>query len=166
MGKNVVLIGMPGSGKSTVGKILSARLNFGFIDTDSLVKDAEGLSPRDIVSKHGLEYFLEAQERTVLGIDVQDHVIATGGSVIYGAEAMEHLKKGGTVIFLDTRYRDIEERQLPGRRLARRDGQDLLALYRERLPLYRKYADMTVDCTGKRADEIADEIFSLLNEKR
>lgn len=98
--KNIVLIGMPSSGKSTIGKPLSKELNMQFIDTDSLIFEREKRALKDIVNEDGLERFLQIQEDTILEIDAENHVISTGGSVVYNARAMEHLKKTALLFFL------------------------------------------------------------------
>lgn len=161
---NVVLIGMPSSGKSTVGKRLSCELKMEFVDTDTIIREKEKRELREIVNTDGLQRFLKIQEEAILNLDLGGHVIATGGGVIYGEASMEHLKKLGTVIYLDTELSVIEERIAEGRRFARNQGQSFADLYNERVPLYKKYADITVFCTGKGVEEICNEIRSRLTE--
>ena len=156
--KNIVLIGMPSSGKSTIGKPLSKTLNMQFIDTDYLIFEREKRALRDIVNEDGLESFLNIQEDTILEIEAQNHVISTGGSVVYSEKAMNHLKKDGVVIFLDAKIDDISKRLESGRRFAKNDNQTFEDLYKERLPLYQKYADITIDCSNKVIDLIVKEI--------
>lgn len=158
---NIVLIGMPSSGKSTVGKPLSKELKKEFIDTDALIFDREKRQLRDIVKEDGLKKFLEIQENTILEISAHNHVISTGGSVVYNEKAMEHLKKDGFVVFLETRLEDINKRLEKGRRFARNEDQSFEDLYKERLPLYLKYADAKIDCNGKNVASIVKEISEL-----
>jgi len=158
---NIVLIGMPSSGKSTIGEILAKRLGMGLIDTDDVIRTRENKALGDIVKEDGLDKFLKAQESAVVGLDVDNHVISTGGSIVYSDASMRHLKQKGLVIFLKLEYEEIERRVSVQRRFARNEGQSLCDLYRERMPLYEKYADVTVDCSGKDIDEIVEEICRL-----
>jgi shikimate kinase len=156
--KNIILIGMPSSGKSTIGKPLSKKLNMQFIDTDHLIFEREKRALRDIVNEDGLERFLQIQEDTILEIEAENHVISTGGSVVYSEKAMEHLKRYGVVIFLDVKIDEISNRLESGRRFARNANQTFEDLYNERLPLYKKYADITIDCSNKGIEHIVKEI--------
>ncbi|AEV68439.1 shikimate kinase [Acetivibrio clariflavus] len=156
--KNIVLIGMPSSGKSTIGKPLSKELNMQFIDTDSLIFEREKRALKDIVNEDGLERFLQIQENIILEIDAENHVISTGGSVVYNARAMEHLKKDGYVVFLDVKLDEINSRLKSGRRFARNPNQSFEDLYKERLPLYQKYANITIDCSNKSVELLVKEI--------
>ncbi len=158
--RNIILIGMPSSGKSTIGKPLSKALEMHFIDTDGLIFDREKRQLKDIVNEDGLEKFLEIQENVILEISADNHVISTGGSVIYNKKAMEHLKKDGFVVFLDVKLDEINNRLEGGRRFARNKNQSFEDLYKERLPLYLKYADSKIDCTNKNVDSIIKEIIT------
>lgn len=160
--KNIVLIGMPSSGKSTVGKILAQAVGFLFIDTDEVILEKEKRPLRDIVNTEGLAAFLRIQEEAVLGLDLEGYVIATGGSVIYGEASMLHLKEKGLVVYLETAFAEVEGRLEQGRRFARNAGQSMAEVYREREPLYKKYADTLVVCSGKTPEEIASEIYKRL----
>lgn len=159
--RNIILIGMPSSGKSTVGKPLSKELEMQFIDTDALIFDREKRQLKDIVNEDGLDKFLEIQENVILEISADNHVISTGGSVIYNKKAMEHLKREGFVIFLDVRLDEINNRLEGGRRFARNEDQSFEDLYKERLPLYLNYADAKIDCTTKDVCSIIKEISEL-----
>jgi shikimate kinase len=139
---------MPGSGKSTVGVILAKQIALGFIDTDVIIQTSEGRSLQDIVDRDGCMALRRIEEKTLLGISLRNHVIATGGSAVYSEAAMIHLKSNGVVVFLDldlptlkTRIHDFETRGL-----AKSPGQSLDDLYLERSPLYKKYADLVVEC--------------------
>jgi len=158
---NIVLIGMPSSGKSTIGARLAEYLKMGFADTDSIISGREKMTPKDIVLSHGLEKFLQIQEAAVLGLNVSKHIIATGGGIVYNKAAMEHLKNLGTVIYLKLPLTEIEKRITPGRRFAREKGQSLEDIFNERTLLYEKYADLTIDCMGKSIDEITWEIAAI-----
>lgn len=155
---NIVLIGMPSSGKSTIGKPLSKELGMEFIDTDALIFESEKRALKDIVNEDGLQKFLEIQEKIILEIDAKNHVISTGGSVIYNGKAMEHLRKDGFVVFLDVKLDEINNRLESGRRFARNSNQSFEDLYKERLPLYQKYANITIDCANKDVDMLVKEI--------
>lgn len=157
-GENIVLIGMPGSGKSTIGPLLAAELELGFVDIDALLTATTGNNPRDLVNTYGLERFLQLQEEEILRLEVEDHVIATGGSVVRSPAAMERLSAAGNVIYLKAALEDIEKRLAPGRKLARADGQSLRDTLEQRSPLYEGYADFTVDCSGKSPSVIVAEI--------
>lgn len=143
---NIVLIGMPASGKSTVGVILAKLLGFGFIDTDLLIQSREGSLLNEIIANKGIDAFLAAEESACLRIQADQCVIATGGSVIYSDAAMEHLKSLGCVIYLEADYNTLFGRlqDIRGRGVVLRPGQTLRELYEERTVLYKKYADLVV----------------------
>ncbi len=157
---NVVLIGMPGAGKSTVGVVLAKRLGYRFVDSDLVIQEQENMLLHQIIEEKGLAGFLEVENKANAKIQAKRSVIATGGSVIYGREAMAHLKEIGMVVYLQLSCPAIEERlgDLHERGVALREGQTLQDLYRERVPCYEKYADFTVDCEGRRIREIVAEI--------
>jgi len=158
-GRNIVLIGMPGSGKSTVGPLLAQKAGMDFVDTDQLMKDADGRDLGDIVKEDGYERFLELQQQIITSKSFRNHVIATGGSVVKSEGLMRYFRESGTVIFLDESPEVLENRLDPGRRLARIQGQTFREVYMERRPLYIKYADRIIDCVGKTAEEIVQEIM-------
>ena len=147
---NLILVGMPGAGKSTIGRALAERLGLSFCDTDDLLRAATGMTLIEILDTYGVDGFIEHENRLCASLDLRDTVIATGGSVVYGAEAMAHLGKIGRVIYLSV----SEEinlshlSDLPTRGVVMRAGQTFADLYRERTPLYEKYADLIVDCDG------------------
>ena len=144
---NIILIGMPASGKSTVGVILAKLLGFDFIDTDLLIQRREQQRLSGIIATRGLSSFLAAEEAACLSLQTYHSVIATGGSVVYSEAAMAHLKTMGTVAYLEVDYPVLEDRlhDIQGRGVALRPGQTLAELYAERVPLYQKYADITVE---------------------
>lgn len=161
---NIVLIGMPGVGKSTVGVILAKILGYKFIDADIVIQQEEGKLLREIIAEKGVEGFIEIENRVNSSIQCDKSVIATGGSVVYGAEAMEHLKSIGKVIYLKVDFDTINQRlgNLKGRGVVLKDGQDLDALYKERIPLYEKYADITIEETGCNVEETIVKILKNL----
>lgn len=153
---NLVLIGMPSSGKSTAGVLLAKRIGFGFIDTDLIIQGEQDALLSQIIEREGAEGFLAIEERVNAGIAAMRCVIATGGSVCYLPRAMEHLKKLGTVVYLELSEEEVA-RRVPDfvRRgvVMRGNIRTLKELYAERVPLYEKYADVTVRCDGQTIDE-------------
>ena len=143
---NIILIGMPASGKSTVGVILAKLLGFDFIDTDLLIQRQTALHLSEIIQSQGLDAFLAVEEAACLSLYANHSVIATGGSVIYSANAMHHLKELGTIIYLSVDFKTLQSRlhDVRGRGVVLRPGQSLVDLYAERMPLYSQYADITV----------------------
>ena len=164
---NIVLIGMPGVGKSTVGVILAKVLGFQFVDADLVIQEKEGKLLREIIAEEGPDGFIAVENRINSEIESHHSVIATGGSVVYGKEAMEHLRQIGTVIYLKLDYADIDRRlsDIKGRGVVLKDGQTLKDLYEERVPLYEKYADITIDEEGKDLDESLRAILEIIHIK-
>lgn len=160
---NIILIGMPGAGKSTVGVVLAKKLGYNFLDSDLLIQEREGMLLHEIIDQKGLETFNQIENEVNATIETSCSVIATGGSVIYGTEAMMHFKSIGSIIYLKLGYEELETRvgDLEERGVAMRPGQSLEDLYEERTPLYEKYADYTIDCTEKSIREIVHEIANL-----
>ena len=148
---NITLIGMPGVGKSTLGVVLAKILGFQFLDSDLLIQKQEKRRLSRIIEEEGIEGFKKIENRVNTSIKVQDTVIATGGSVVYCEEAMQHLRSVGKVVYLKLSYKSIEKRlgNLKGRGVVLKEGQTLLDLYEERIPLYEKYADIVVDEEGR-----------------
>jgi shikimate kinase len=163
--RNVVLIGMPGVGKSTIGLLLAQALGKLFIDTDTLIEQQEGRPLQDIIDCDGLPAFLRIEENTILNMDVTGHVVATGGSVVYSLKAIERLKGNSTIIYLKVAYHEIKARikNEANRGIAMSKEQDLSGLYEERTPLYEEYADAIIDCSGKDAETIVRTITAIVN---
>lgn len=162
--KNIVLIGMPGSGKSTIGVVLAKVLGYEFLDSDLEIQKREKRRLSQIIETEGTDGFLKIENDVNCSINPEQTVIATGGSAIYGAKAMEHLGQIGTIIYLKLEYKDLEQRlgDLKNRGVVLKDGQTLLDLYQERVPLYEKYAHITIDEAGKDIQDIALEIQGIL----
>ena len=148
--KNIVLIGMPGSGKSTIGVVAAKALGYGFLDSDLLIQAQEGDILENLIEKHGIDGFLAIENQVNRDIVAKRTVIATGGSVCYCDEAMHALKENGVVIYIKQNYNSIRERvgSLHKRGVVIRKGTTLRELYDERTPLYEKYADVVADLTG------------------
>ncbi len=163
---NITLIGMPASGKSTVGVLLAKRLGYSFVDVDILIQEQEGRLLKEIIAQEGTDGFLEVENRVNAGLNVHHSVIAPGGSVIYGKEAMEHLKKISIVVYLKLSYEAVEERlgNLVDRGVALKDGMTLRDLYDERIVYYEKYADITIDETGLDAGNTVDKLRAMMEE--
>lgn len=157
---NIVLIGMPGVGKSTVGVVLAKKLGYAFVDADLVIQSREGKLLHEIIAEQGVEGFWRTEEAVGESLDVRRTVIATGGSAVYGERAMAHYRQIGTVVYLSLPLEGIRERlgDLTERGVTLRDGQDLDGLYEERQPLYEKFADVTVDCDGLPIREIVAQI--------
>lgn len=161
---NLVLIGMPGAGKTTIGKLLADKLALTFCDTDDLLIDAYGMPLIKMIEAYGNEGFKARENDLCAHLDLTGNVIATGGSVVYGKESMAHLGAIGRVIYLRV-SEETEERNLSNlstRGVVMRPGETLHELYCERVPLYEKYADLTVDCDAKTAEEISAELAERL----
>ena len=143
---NIVLVGMPGVGKSTVGVILAKVLGYQFVDADLVIQQQEGKLLCEIIEEVGTEGFIEVENRINASLNVTHSIIATGGSVVYGKEAMEHLQSIGRVVYLKVSYETLEKRlaDIKGRGVVLKEGQDLKALFEERSPLYEKYADIEI----------------------
>lgn len=163
---NIVLVGMPGAGKSTVGVVLAKKLGYGFIDSDLVIQDRYGKLLHDLIQENGVEGFWKLENEVNASLTPNRSVIATGGSVVYGQEAMEHLGKIGRIIYLKLPYIEIEERlgDLSARGVTMQSGQTLKDLYRERTPLYEKYAHVTIECSGKQLRGIVEEIAAIIKE--
>ena len=162
--KNIVLIGMPGAGKSTIGVLLAKALLFAFTDTDLIIQSRYGMSLSEIIDKDGTEAFLQIENDVIASCEFFNCVVATGGSAVYGKEAMESLKENGTVVYLNLPVNELQKRlsNIRTRGVAMKKGETIAELYEQRKPLYEKYADITVDCFGLTAEECVEKIISLI----
>ena len=169
MGKktNITLIGMPASGKSSVGVVLAKRLGKKFVDTDIVIQEKYGKLLKELIEEHGDEGFREIEDEVNAGLDLDNSIISPGGSVVYGEKAMQHLKEISVIIYLELSYTAIKSRlgDLIERGITLKEGQSLKDLYLERVPLYEKYADITVNEMKKSLAKTIDEICERLGEK-
>ena len=165
--KNIILIGMPGVGKSTIGVILAKVLGYQFLDADLLIQKSEGKLLKDIIAEKGTEGFIQVENWVNSRIEAENAIIATGGSVVYGKEAMEHLKSIGTVVYLKQSLPVLEKRlrNIRNRGVVLKKGQTLKDLYRERTALYEKYADVTVDEYGLDIEETVQAVQKALEQR-
>lgn len=163
MNSNVILIGMPASGKSTCGVVAAKMLLKNFYDTDLLIQNKEGRRLQEIIDTDGVDYFINAEENAILSLSLEGTVIATGGSVIYSDRSMEHLSKMGKIIYLHLDYENMTDRinNPEARGVAIRNGKTLRDMYDERLPLYRKWADAEIDCNCSTVEGTAAAISKL-----
>ncbi len=158
---NLILIGMPGAGKSTVGVILAKLLGYDFLDSDLVIQQQEKQLLSEIIEQVGTEGFIEIENRVNTGLNVTRTIIATGGSVVYGTQAMEHLTKIGTVVYLKLSYKTIVGRlhNIKNRGVVLKSGQDLQRLYEERTALYEKYADIVIEEDGLSIEQTIEQII-------
>ncbi len=161
--RNIVLIGMPSAGKSTVGVIIAKNFGMDFVDTDVLIQTQQGKLLQEILNNEGSGIFLEIEEKAILSLNCTNTVIATGGSVVYSEKAMEHLKKNSTVIYLHIEMETVNKRlrNLKTRGVVLEKGQTLEDIYRERAPLYEKYADIKLECSN---NSIEDTLAAVHNK--
>lgn len=162
--KNIVLIGMPGSGKSTVGTILSRKLKYPFIDVDDIIQSEEGERLQKIIRTLGVEGFCRTEEKHLLGVSCEKHIIATGGSAVYSSSGMTHLRNIGIIVFLEIGLDALKKRlgDIDARGVARQPGETLDILYAKRRPLYLRYADHTVSTERHSAESAAERIIRLI----
>ena len=158
--ENIILIGMPGSGKSTCGVLAAKALLKNFFDTDLLFQGLEEKRLQDIIDDDGIEYFLSAEERAILSLDINATVVATGGSVVYSEKSMEHLKKSGKVIYLHLSYDTMVDRikNITTRGVVVKEGDSLEDMYNERLPMYQKWADVVINCDNNTVEQTVEKI--------
>jgi shikimate kinase len=163
---NIVLIGMPASGKSTVGVILAKVLKRSFIDTDLIIQTKTDKTLVEIIENEGIDAFIAIENRIVSSLQVENSVIATGGSVIYGENAMLHLKSIGKVVYLCLDFEEISSRlkDIKSRGIVMKAGKSLYDVYIERTPLYEKYADVTVDLNNCTVEQAVERITDALNK--
>lgn len=162
---NLVLIGMPGSGKSTVGVVLAKRLGKGFVDTDLLIQAAAGRTLQQIVDEEGYEALRAAEEAALIGLDTANHVVATGGSAVYSTAGMANLKGQGVLVYLEVGLPTLQERigDFSARGIAMRPDQSYAQLYEERVVLYRQHAEIKVDGSGPTTEAVCERIEAALD---
>ena len=166
MKNNIILIGMPGVGKSTLGVILAKMLGYCFCDTDLVIQESTGKLLSEIISESGIDGFVETENRIISKLLCRRTIVATGGSAVYGKDAMANLKNLGTVIYLKQEYDVLAPRlsDMKGRGVVLREGQGLAELFAERVPLYESYADITVELGRGTVEENIEKIFKELND--
>lgn len=155
MDKNIVLIGMPGAGKSTLGVLLAKVLNYDFLDADIVIQKKVGKKLYQIIEEVGIDEFLKIENEVIAGLEVKNTVIATGGSAIYGKEAMYNMKNNGVVVYIKLSCDEIKNRvkNITTRGIAIKDGKTLDDIYAERVPIYESYADITIACDNTTIEE-------------
>ena len=165
---NIILIGMPAVGKSTIGVLLAKRLKYSFLDTDIYIQSREKKSLQEIIQSRGTTGFCDIEERYILSVNVSSHVIAPGGSVVYRQKAMQHLQSDGKIIHLHLALKHLQKRldDVDARGVVIAPGQKLDDLYAERQPLYLKYADATIVTDGMPPDQVVSGIINLLSHRR
>ncbi|MFE5320683.1 shikimate kinase [Paenibacillus sp. NPDC056579] len=161
---NIVLIGMSGAGKSTLGVLLAKALGMDYVDTDLVIQQQEGRLLQEIIDHDGIEAFMEIEESIVSELQRDHCIISTGGSVVYSDKAMNALKQGGQIIYLHVSYEEIERRltNITTRGIVIKNGNSLKDVYDERVPLYMKYSDKTLDCTNKEIEHCVSELLEML----
>lgn len=164
--KNVVLIGMPGSGKSTVGVVLAKKLGYRFLDSDLVIQETCGKLLYQLIDEKGEAGFLMLENEINASIIADHTVIATGGSAVYGKDAMSHFCKMGQIVYLKLPYEELKERlgDLHERGVVLKEGYTLLDLYEERVPLYERYAGVVIECSGKSIRQVVEEIAEQITD--
>lgn len=162
---NIILIGMPGVGKSTVGVVLAKRMGYRFVDSDLVIQEQTGKLLHQMISENGTDGFLAIEDRINASLKADNTVIATGGSAVYGKTAMAHFRDIGRIVYLFLPFEELKERlgDLSERGVVLKPGQDLQGLLEERMPLYERYQEIEIDCSQKQIREIVEEIVEKLS---
>ncbi len=162
--KNIVLLGMPGAGKSTVGVLLAKRTARGFVDTDVLIEVRESLLLQEIIERSDYLNLRRIEQEVLLDLNITRYVVATGGSAAYSDAAMKHLKRNGVIVFLDVPFNTVERRihNFETRGIACPRDMSLRLIYEERRPLYKKWADLELDCGDKQHDQVVADLMQAL----
>ncbi len=166
MGRNIVLIGMPGAGKSTIGVLLAKAMNYDFLDSDLVIQQKCKKRLYEIINESGIDEFLRLEDEIISSINVDDTVVATGGSAIFGINAMNHMKSSGIVVYLKLSCEEIIRRvnNIKTRGIAMDKGKNIKDIYDERIPLYEKYADITIEAEEKSVEECVSLVMdSIVN---
>jgi len=165
---NIILIGLPGAGKSTLGVILAKALGMHFIDTDIVIQDQTGRLLQEIINTDEVERFLEIEEECVLSLTCSHAVISTGGSVVYSTRAMEHLRTDGIIIYLEISFEEMVRRlkNITTRGIVLEQGQSLRDMYDQRIPLYERYADISIDCSERAFESVVENVVVRIKEHK
>lgn len=165
---NIVLIGMPGAGKSTIGILLAKQLAKNFVDTDVVIQGAEGRTLQDIVDNEGHMALRAIEERELMQLGLCNHVIATGGSAAYSERAMAALRRNGVIVYLNVGYPTLARRvtNLGSRGIAKAPNQTLADVFAERIPLYEQHADIIIDCDHLDQEQVVESICAALSNCR
>ena len=163
--KNIVLIGMPGAGKSTIGVLLAKSMLMDFCDTDLIIQKNEGSALCEIIKEKGTDEFIRIEDEIISAQEFSNCVVATGGSAVYGENAMKNLKENGITVYLKVNAEELENRicNIHTRGIAMKEGTTIAQFYAERSPLYEKYADITVDCSFSTPEQCVDAITEKLS---
>lgn len=163
---NIILIGMPGAGKSTIGVVLAKTLGMTFVDTDLIIQQRDGRLLQEIIDTDGMDDFLNAENNALINLKSVNMVIATGGSAVFCEEGMEHLAEIGKIVYLMVSYEEIERRvnNITTRGIAMRHGASLMDVYSERSELYERYADVIVDCGDGTVEDVINQIIKIIGE--
>ncbi len=166
--KNIVLIGMPASGKSTIGVLLAKEIGFNFVDMDIVIQTKEEKTLSEIIAERGMHGFLKIEEKYLVLANYFRFVVATGGSAVYSEKGIKQLGRQSKIIYLQLSLKHLEERllSLDARGVVREPGQDVKELFNERQPLYEKYADITIKCDSLTPDQIVSKLIKVLSEKK
>ncbi len=161
---NVILVGMPGCGKSTCGVLVAKHLCKSFLDTDLLIQQNEGMKLSEVIAKKGIDGFNEAERNSVITLYTKNCIIATGGSMVYHSDAMEKLKEDGIVIYLEISFKNMMRRirNFKKRGVVLKENQTPKDMYNERAELYNKYADIVIDVNKNSIEETVGQIISSL----
>ena len=163
---NIILIGMPACGKSTVGVLVAKKLGFGFIDTDLVIQEQQGKLLQQILDNQGVEALLEAEKAAIKSLTVNKTVVATGGSAVFSSDAMAHLKKDGVAVYIKLPFEVIDQRlnDLDTRGVAGSATKTLAEIFEERTPFYEKHADITLSAENMSAEEVANAIIDTFSK--
>lgn len=166
MKNNIVLIGMPGAGKSTLGVLLAKSLNYDFLDTDLTIQKKSGKKLYEMINESGIDYFISYENNVLKEVKASNTVIATGGSAVFGKEAMEHLSQIGTIVYIKLSCEEIIRRvnNIKTRGIAMKQGKTMVDVYEERTPLYEKYADIIVDAENASIEESVYKLIEQLSK--
>ena len=163
---NIILTGMPGSGKSTCGVLIAKALCKEFLDTDLLIQTSEGMALQDIINSRGIDHFSDAEEQVLLNINVNGCIIATGGSAVYHRHAMEHLKENGIVIYLKISYPVMTKRikNITTRGILLHPGESMYDMFHNREALYERYSDFIIDCDDLTAEQTVEAVINAVHQ--